>query len=802
MNHTTTPVHASPSHPPALRWLRALPACLLLLSTSLPAMAQSDSAASAADKDAQIANLQAEVQNLKAQLAGTTPAPAAATPAETAMPAAAVQPASRPATTPRSTTEGSTDDSIVKMSAFEVRTTQGMGYSAGNSASALKTSESLMKLPAQIIVVTSDMIKDIGSNNASDVLAYAGLVPYYRGPAILSRGSRIGNPYTDDVPQSSGIGISDNTYIDTYQVIKGPQQALYPLASLGGLVLQTTKKPLPGVTQYIADEKVQQWGRQRFTFDANQPLGDIGDAKFTGRVEGVIQSGQGPLLNSKDDRYGVFPNFSIDWKNTHIVAQYGALIFHYLPGGTGILTPTGDIYAGLGHRNQNSPRNNNDKNEQHDARLSWTQILSDNWQVKSQGTFFNVRRYGSTGFPTTVNWNNNTVTYTIRRNNGFQEALDVQTDVSGKYDIGSLPATTAFGFNLHDQTGFSAFWIGTPVTIPIGDANAINSIVLPSVYGYTAPANPGSRSKQYVSNGYLMQTVEVIPRWLTLAAGGTYSQIETITDTNLALRNPFTATDSAASQVLHRYAAIVTITKDLTAYASESTTFNPNVGPDVNNQPLPSVLGKSDEVGVKTNFFDGKLSASIAVYKMTLTNQAVLAAFPALNSAGLNYYIPIGTTTSKGWDASFALAPVPGLQIVGTAYMGTVKDQNDNPITGTVENSWSIFGRYDFDRTSSMKGLYAGGGAQKAGGKWFTMSGLILPGGAPLPKNSSGASLFKLKQDVLVNLFVGYEINRHWNVRVDCVNVLDKTYPVGAQGVGLADIVDPRTFSFETTYKY
>ncbi len=711
----------------------------------------------------------------------------------------------RTTTTPGNT--GNMDESIIQMSAFEVRTTQGLGYSAGNSASALKTSESLMKLPAQIIVVTNDMIKDIGSNNASDVLGYAGLVAYYRGPAILSRGSRIGNPYTDEVPQATGIGISDNTYIDTYQVIKGPQQALYPLASLGGLVLQTTKKPLLGVTQYVADEKIQEWGRQRFTFDLNQPLGSIGDAKFTGRIEGVVQSGQGPLLNSEDQRYGIFPNFSVDWKNTHVDVQYGALIFKYLPGGTGILTPDGNIYAGLGHRQQNSPPNNVDKNEEHDARASWTQFLSDDWQVKSQVAFFNVRRYGATAFPTTANWNNNTMTYTTRRNNGWNEALDVQTDVHGKYNIGSLPATSAFGFNLHDQTGLSAFWIGTPVTIPIGDANAINSIVIPSVYSFTPPisggvVNPGTRTKQYVSNGYYMQTLDVIPNWLTLAGGGTYSHIENVTDTNLAIRNPFVATNSGATEGLWRYAAVLTLTKEWSAYFAHSETFNPNVGPDVNNQPLPSVLGKSDEVGIKANLFDGKLSLSAALYKMELTNQAILAAFPALNSAGLNYYIPIGTTKSEGWDASFTVTPFTGLQFVGTAYMGTVKDQLGNPVTGTVENSWSLFGRYDFNRSGPLRGLYLGGGAQRAGGKWFNMAGMILPGGAPLPVNSSGTSLFKLKQDVLLNMFVGYEINKHWYVRVDCTNVLDKTYPIGAQGVGLADIVDPRTFSFSSGVKF
>lgn len=82
------------------------------------------------------------------------------------------------------------------------------------------------------------------------------------------------------------------------------------------------------------------------------------------------------------------------------------------------------------------------------------------------------------------------------------------------------------------------------------------------------------------------------------------------------------------------------------------------------------------------------------------------------------------------------------------------------------------------------------------------MGGMTLPGGAPLPRNSSGNSIFKLKQDMLLNLFSEYEINRHWTVRVDCTNVLDKAYAIGAQGVGLADIVDPRTFSFRTTYKF
>jgi outer membrane receptor for ferric coprogen and ferric-rhodotorulic acid len=213
-------------------------------------------------------------------------------------------------------------------------------------------------------------------------------------------------------------------------------------------------------------------------------------------------------------------------------------------------------------------------------------------------------------------------------------------------------------------------------------------------------------------------------------------------------------------------------------------------------------LGKDDEVGGKVAFLDGRISATAAVYKMELSNQAVLVPYPALNVAGLNYYNDIGETYSKGWDGSFALAPFPGLQIVGTAYVGTVHDQNGNPISRTAENSWSVYTRYDFPKDSALSGLAVGGGAYESGGRWFSMGGMVLPGNAPLPLNSSSTSLFKLHQEVMMNLFAAYRINRHWEVRVTCENIFNNLFPMAGQGVGLIDPADPQTFAGEVTLKY
>jgi outer membrane receptor for monomeric catechols len=113
-------------------------------------------------------------------------------------------------------------DPALQMSAFEVRTTQGQGYTAGNAASALKSDSAIMDIPANILVVSSDMIKDTGLTNSTDVLQYAGIGTFARGVAIQSRGSRIGNAYVDDVPLSMPAGIADDINIDAYEVVKGP----------------------------------------------------------------------------------------------------------------------------------------------------------------------------------------------------------------------------------------------------------------------------------------------------------------------------------------------------------------------------------------------------------------------------------------------------------------------------------------------------------------------------------------------------------------------------------------------------
>ena len=145
--------------------------------------------------------------------------------------------------TPTASASEQPQEEIVRMSAFEVTTTQGHGYVTGNAAEALKTNQSLMDIPQIDVVVTNDLIKDTGYWNTADIVAYFGLSDYYEGEALAMRGARIAYPYVDDMPDNQTN--ADSAEIDTIEVVKGPAETLYLNSSISGIVLKSLKKPLP-----------------------------------------------------------------------------------------------------------------------------------------------------------------------------------------------------------------------------------------------------------------------------------------------------------------------------------------------------------------------------------------------------------------------------------------------------------------------------------------------------------------------------------------------------------------------------
>jgi outer membrane receptor for ferric coprogen and ferric-rhodotorulic acid len=291
--------------------------------------------------------------------------------------------------------------------------------------------------------------------------------------------------------------------------------------------------------------------------------------------------------------------------------------------------------------------------------------------------------------------------------------------------------------------------------------------------------------------------LDAIPNLLTLVAGYTYAGIEVVQDTNIAFNAPYASTDTSAHQYLRRLGAILHLTKDISLYGLDSTTFSPqSTSVDVNNRPLPNVIGIGEEVGLKTAFWDGRLTSTFSVFKLQLTNQAVFSG--QSNAFGNRYFIPVGNLTTRGWDGDLALALLPGWQVIATLYNATIENQAGAPAANTFGNSWSFFTRYDFPRQSSLKGLSFGGGVNRIGDWRVSTSGVTFPVGFTPP----ASGLFKVHEGTPVNAFVVYNIDKHWQVRLNGANLLNSIAPVGAQAAEYVDPEPPRTILFTLSYEF
>ncbi len=105
--------------------------------------------------------------------------------------------------------------------------------------------------------------------------------------------------------------------------------------------------------------------------------------------------------------------------------------------------------------------------------------------------------------------------------------------------------------------------------------------------------------------------------------------------------------------------------RDLSVYGSYTEVFIPQTVYAYPNELLPPRVGWQGEVGVKGAFLDGRLNASLAVYRLRDTNRPLRdeAHVGCGGSATGWCYTAGGLVQSQGVDAEVSGSPLPGLQL-------------------------------------------------------------------------------------------------------------------------------------------
>ena len=274
------------------------------------------------------------------------------------------------------------------------------------------------------------------------------------------------------------------------------------------------------------------------------------------------------------------------------------------------------------------------------------------------------------------------------------------------------------------------------------------------------------------------------PNWnpLALASRGTITQKAGYLATRLSLGDPLKLilgarytnwksegeNDDREHKVTTPYAGLVyDINDTYSAYASYTEIFQPQTARDRNDRYLDPVDGKSYEVGVKGAWFDNRLNASLAVFRIEQDNVAQVTSEPIIGRPGEFASIAARGTVSRGFEFEVNGELAPGWNATFGASRYVAKDINGADInTNLPQTALKLFTSYT---PQSLQALTVGGGANWQNRIYYA---------APV------VGRFEQEGYALVSAFVRYRISPEFSVQANLNNLLDKKYYSQITGYG------------------
>ncbi|MDK1034962.1 ferric-rhodotorulic acid/ferric-coprogen receptor FhuE [Cronobacter sakazakii] len=251
-------------------------------------------------------------------------------------------------------------------------------------------------------------------------------------------------------------------------------------------------------------------------------------------------------------------------------------------------------------------------------------------------------------------------------------------------------------------------------------------------------------------------------------------------------RKPDEIRRSKADDVTPYAGLIYDIDDTWSAYASYTSIFQPSGQRDVNSEFLDPTTGKAYEAGLKADWFNTRLTASLAVFRIVQDNVAVKTGVIIPGSGGQTAYKSVNGTVSKGVELELNGALTDNWQLTfgASRYVAEAGDSvavnPDQPRT-----TMKLFTRYQLP---TLPALTVGGGA-----RWQTKTWQDIVG-------PNGDTRISQNGYTVVDLFTRYQATKNLAVQANLNNVFDKAYYdyLGTYGVYGA----PRNFSVTASYSF
>jgi outer membrane receptor for ferric coprogen and ferric-rhodotorulic acid len=667
-------------------------------------------------------------------------------------------------------------------------TTENSGsYTTGSMNTATKLPLSIRETPQSVSVITRQRMDDQGMNDLNDVVKYAPGVTLHRTASdrqeFLARGFKIDNIMYDGLPSSISaytqdvISGADLAMYDRVEVVRGATGLMTGAGSPAATLNLVRKRPT-AVPQVSVTTSAGSWDRYRTEVDASNKLNDSGTVR--GRVVAAYEDDKSFSDIRKNQRqtfYGILEadlNDSTTWtvgaskQRDDNTSDWGGL-----PSG-----PNGEDL----HLKRSTFLSNDWSYWNKDNIMFFTDVthrFDNGWSAKLAGqkiwaeadTFSSyVGNYDGLGFQQY---------HGKYRDDDDQTNLDAS--LSGPFQMFGREHELVVGVS-HRQEKFHQ-WGGWTDGTPIDLYNPTHSVTKPDVdTSLYETRNAATEEGVYA----VARLNPIDPLHVILGSRVSWYDFD----------NRVGSGDYKVVREVTPYAGVIYDLNDTySAYASYTEIFKPQTEMDSSRSVLKPMTGKNYEIGLKGEYFDGALNASVALFEMEQENRAYLLqdqnstncpSFPASSCYGA-----AGKVRSRGIDTELSGALTPDWQF-SASYTYVLSQFVED---GTKSNEGKLFA------PEQPKHLFKAATSYTLPGelhKWRVGADVLAQS-----KTFNRVGDGQADQDAygIVGLMAGYKLNEHWDGRVNVNNLFDTRYWQGIptnSGTGVYG--DPRNLMFSVKW--
>jgi outer-membrane receptor for ferric coprogen and ferric-rhodotorulic acid len=539
------------------------------------------------------------------------------------------------------------------------------GLKANEQSSSTKTPLSIRETPQAISVITRESMDMRQVHDINSALELAAGVST-AGAAFAGSNPRTGEGFTlrgqtldgdRDVRIDGFSSAADRNELDLapferVEAIKGPSSMLYGQGSLGGFINLVRKKPQA--------EPMAEIVMQAGSWDSYRTEVDLGGAidknnSLLGRVTAAYEDTGSFIDGVNSQRTVIAPSLeAFIGERTRALLQVIYQDDNFKPSLGVPLRQVGNQLKPLPRISPSyyfgQPASDDSTVEQMHTTLRLDHELSDRWLATLHVHHSHTELTGlSDSYGYGIYANNTTYVYASRVEHD-QDSLAGEFRLDGKFDAFGREHRALFGVEANKKDFLSH---GSPAPL-LGIRNIYSPASFPSTSAANLPEGYRDHTKGSNRAAYGQAILSILDR-TKLLLGARFDRayqerVESFTP------GRHSKTDYAWT---YRVGLTQDLTRELTAYGTWAQSFNPVLDAS-RGGILDPETGEGYEIGLKGEWFEKRLSASIAAFRQELENSPI--ADPN-NGPGENFNVSAGLQRTDGIEIEVSGSPWPGLTV-------------------------------------------------------------------------------------------------------------------------------------------